>query len=248
MTLPSCAPFSFVGPSLAEGALPALFYFALSAEESLHTDPFNQPVKALATLPLRIFSLDLPWHGKDLPATEALKGWAEELEKKNTFFDTFLYQVVQGIEDLRSNRILIPEKTALCGLSRGAFVATHVAAHIPWIPFLLGFAPLTKLSQAKEFHHTKHTSTIESLNLIHLLERLAEKTVRFYIGNHDTRVGTAECFHFIHALTEAAYAKKIRSPQIELFLKPSIGHQGHGTSPEVFQEGALWLASKLGLL
>ena len=50
----------FVGPPLEEGPFPTLIYFALSAEDSLQCDPFNQPVQFLEGLPLRIFSITLP--------------------------------------------------------------------------------------------------------------------------------------------------------------------------------------------
>ena len=70
-------PLYYVGPDLEEGPLPCVIYLALSAKESLMTDPFNQPVSHLKNYALRIFSIDLPYHGENLPSTEALKLWAQ---------------------------------------------------------------------------------------------------------------------------------------------------------------------------
>lgn len=128
------------------------------------------------------------------------------------------------------------------GLSRGGFIATHAAAAIAEIGYVIGFSPLTRLSEGKEFE--KNPITL-SLDLENLIPSLIGKPLKFYIGNHDTRVGTRFCFEFIQALTEASYQKNIRSPLVELTLFPSIGYQGHGTPPLIFHEGAHLLAKKL---
>lgn len=80
-----------------------------------------------------------------------------------------------------------------------------------------------------------------------LIPHLIGKKLRFYIGNHDTRVGTANCFQFIEALAEASFQNRISSSDVELIIGPSIGHQGHGTSKEIFTKGADWMAEKLGV-
>lgn len=237
---------SYLGKDLSEGYAPAVFYFALSAHESLLTDPFNQMVTHLQKYPIRIFSLDLPAHGKDLLASEALKVWAERIALGDDLLASFFAQTQSSIEELRSMNVISDTHTALCGLSRGSFVATEMAARLPWIKLILGFAPLTQLRYAKEFHHLLHSDIVNRYSLTHLIDHLFDKKLRFYISNKDTRVGTKECFDFIHRLAEKAHDNRIRSAPIELLIKPPIGHQGHGTSSEIFFEGSLWLLKELG--
>jgi esterase FrsA len=236
---------SYLGPDLSEGPLPALFYFALSAEESLQVDPFNQPAAVLSHLRLRIFSIDLPAHGPEFSAVQAIGVWAAEFTLGRDPITPFLHKVQHQIEALAVKGAFT--EIAVMGLSRGAFIACHVAARLPEIRTILGFAPLTQLTFAKEFKEIKENPKAEALNASHLVDALANKTIRFYIGNLDKRVSTHRCFHFIETLCETAYHRKVRSPPIELILKPSIGHQGHGTSKEVFHEGAYWIADKLGV-
>jgi predicted esterase len=236
---------SFVGPSFEKGPLPALFYFALSADESLQLDPFNQLVQFSNIETCRIFSLTLPGHGPGLDPTQALIFWAEEIEKGHRLIEKLIEQIAQSVDYLQDKGMIASNKLAVSGLSRGAFIATHAAAHIPSFRTLLGFAPLTKLSFAKEFRASQNPARIASLDLIHLVDRLTDRKVRFYIGNHDTRVGTANCFQWIEALSNAAFDKNIRSPQVELIIGPSIGHLGHGTGPHVFQDGAHWAMEQL---
>ena len=106
---------------------------------------------------------------------------------------------------------------------------------------ILGFAPLTRLTHNKEFVGEE----AESLALVHLHSKLFDRKIRFFIGNHDTRVGTHNAFEFIEALAQEAHRSRIRSSPIELIVGPSIGYQGHGTSPEIFKAGAEWIKQEL---
>ncbi len=239
---------SFVGPDLSAGPLPALFYFALSAEESLLTDPYNQPVAYLASLPVRIFSVDLPGHGSDLPATQALNLWAEQLAQGNNIVHDLALNLTHAIEELIGRGVAQHDKIAVAGLSRGGFIAAHFAALCPAVQWILGFAPVTQLTYAKEFQDLKEDPLIVRLNLEYLVDALADRTLRFYIGNLDTRVGTRPCFEFIEKLAQAAEDKRIRSPSIELLISPSIGYLGHGTSKEVFHDGTQWLAEQMEII
>jgi esterase FrsA len=239
---------SFVGPELTVGPLPCLFYFALSAKDSLTLAPFNQPVAYLSHFPLRVFSLTLPGHGGTTPPNEALLHWAQEIAQGNDIITPFIDQVCLAVEKLTQEGLLLPEKMAVAGLSRGGFMAVHAAARIEAFKTILGFAPLTKISRSKDFVSVKNHPLVQALDLDHLVEKISDRTFRFYIGNRDKRVGTERCFNFAQALTESAFHKKIRSPQVELIITPAIGYQGHGTPQESFHAGAQWILSQLGVV
>jgi esterase FrsA len=112
------------------------------------------------------------------------------------------------------------------------------------IRHLLGFAPLTDLTSIAEFK----TLDVAHWNLKELCIALSTKTIRCYIGNRDTRVGTDKCFDWLYQTSERAFQKGIRSPPIELRIVPSIGREGHGTAPQHFREGASWLLKQMGAL
>lgn len=235
------------GPDFSFGPLPALFYFALSAQDSLGLDPFNQPAAYLSSLPLRIFSMTLPGHDH-LPPAQALNFWANEIAQGRNFIHEFVEKAKLAVVTLLDRNILIPDRIAAAGLSRGAFIATHAAASIDLFRWVLGFAPLTDLSFAKEFHDLHQDPLVKSLKLEHCIPSLIDRTLRYYIGNHDTRVSTRRCFDFVEKFAQISFDSMIRSPQIELMVGPSIGRDGHGTSKEVFHEGAQWIAEKLGAI
>lgn len=213
------------GPALDHGPLPSLFYFALSGPDSLCLDPFNQPVQFLQGEMVRIFSMTLPGHENDLPAKDAMKIWAEDINRVAVFLD----QAQQAVDFAIAEQFADPNKLSTAGLSRGGFIAAHLAARDPRFRHLICFAPLTKLGKLKEF-----PDTASSLDLIHLADALGDRHVKLFIGNEDTRVGTRECFEFA---MELVAKKKTRSAQVELFIYPSVGQMGHGTPPEIFKQG-----------
>jgi esterase FrsA len=248
LQLNSSTQIDYLGPSLAAGPLPAIFYFALSSQESLCQDPFNQPAAYLARLPLRIFSISLPGHGPQLPAIQAMTLWAQEIASGNNCVKMFIDKVSDAIEELTNQGFLLADRLGVMGLSRGAFIATHLAARVPLFRHIVGFAPLTRLSAIKEFQQIPDLRLTNQLDLENLIPQVHDRQIRFYIGNVDTRVGTRNCFDFIEKAAQAALEHKIRSPQIELIITPSIGQHGHGTSKSAFHAGAQWLAEQLGAI
>jgi esterase FrsA len=109
---------------------------------------------------------------------------------------------------------------------------------------VLGFAPLTQPQPLEELKLFQGIS-FDHISLTSVADHLIHARLRFYIGNHDTRVGTDACYHFIHYLTEVAFNSGIRSPTVELILYPSIGYKGHGTPPVIFYEGADWIKGQI---
>jgi hypothetical protein len=220
----------WLGPSFDKGPKPAVFYFALSANDSLYLDPFNQPAIALENSDLRICSITLPGHDI-LPKETAMSFWEKEWKAGRHPLELFIQRVCEFIEEHIHKNIIT--KCGVMGLSRGGYIAAHVAARMPSIQTILGFAPLTELDYLKEWH-------LSCLN-----EKLYSKTIRCYIGNQDTRVGTEKTFSWLFNLARVAQEKGIRSPPIEMVMTPSIGREGHGTGPEIFRAGALWLSGRL---
>ena len=237
----------FVGPSLDNGPLPAFFYFSLSGKESLTLNPFNQPVTVLAHLPMRIFSLDIPGHGSGQNPREALNLWADELQKGHDFISAFSSQVEKALNFLSHRHCLIEDKLGVGGLSRGAFLALHLGARLSVFNPILGFAPLTRLDQNELVVKKGVEARATQYNVEHLIPLLLSKSVHLSIGNRDTMVGTTNTIHFAQSLTEAKFNAGHRLLDVELILKPSIGNKGHGTPPDVFAEGAHWMAKQLGV-
>jgi len=241
--VPQGLPFGYVGPSLDQGPMPAIIYFALSIDESLLSDPYNQPVVCLREYPIRILSFSLPHHGKDLDPTKAISKWAEEYQSDHDILGSFFNQVQMTIETLYNQNLFT--NIGFMGLSRGGFISCHLAAKLPFITHILGFAPLIKLSATEEFQRLPSKEMVSEYDLEHIAPVLCNRKIRFYASNYDRRVKTEYVFSFIHSVSKYAHEKKIRSAPIELYIRPPTGYLGHGTPKETFEEGAKWLANEL---
>lgn len=245
--LPGSFPIYHLGPPLSEGPRSSLFYFSLSGQESLALDPYNQPAVFLAKKGIRVFSLTLPGHEGAFPHSHAFKTWEEHLLSGRNLIDQFTDQCLQALDFLVQKGTIDPNHLGAAGLSRGAFIATHLAAKDKRIQTILGFAPLTSLETIKDLKDFANRDFLETFSLEKLIPQLVNKALRFYIGNHDTLVNTSFCFSFIQALTDYSYNQKRHFPPVELVIYPSIGHKGHGTPSEIFRDGSSWIASKLSV-
>lgn len=233
------------GPPLANGPLPSVFYFSLSGEESLGLPPYNQPAVLLSEHGIRVFSLTLPSHEGQFPHTHAIKEWADSFLSEKNMIGEFVETCLKALDFLIKKGYIDIQHIATAGLSRGAFIATHLAAHDERIKTILGFAPLTRLETMKDFKDILDLPIIPTLSLESLIPKLIHKRLLFHIGNGDTLVSTPYCFSFIHALAESIYQKKHQFAPVELIVYPSIGHKGHGTPPEIFHAGTSWLIKQL---
>lgn len=235
----------YAGAALEQGPLPAFFYFALSGEESMHLHPYNSPVVHLADAPLRVFSLTLPAHGEGFNKFHAMQVWADWMATGTSWLEDFFQNALFSIHWVMEAGFTTPDAIALGGLSRGGFIATHLAARLKHVRALLGFAPLTCLSVLKEFTPDLKEKA-EAFDLETLIAHLSHvQHTRFYIGNYDTRVSTDACYSLIKHLAAYQHENHLRHCHVELMITHSIGHKGHGTAPAIFEEGAAWLKKQL---
>lgn len=223
--------------------LPALFYLALEGEESLSEHPYNLPTTFFDENSTRVFSLSLPFHEKGQDKYKAISQWAKSFEEDRYELRDFLDNLKETIDYLILNEWIDPLHVAVAGLSRGGFLAAHLAAIHPSIKTLVAFAPVTDLLILEDFSHfhenTRLTSKVEHLSLFTLTEKLTHlRHIRFYISNRDEKVSTDSCFRWIRAMADHVHEKRAKHCQVELMITSPIGFKGHGTSEAIFKEGA----------
>jgi hypothetical protein len=238
--------FSYFGPDLFWGPMPTVFYFTIDAHSSLCVDPFNQPIVPMMNHSMRVFSVDLPEHGNNLDPQTALSRWADHYANGHFILDEFILKLSRFLEHLHSESI-IDHRVGVMGLSRGAFIAAHLAHSCKRVKHLVGFAPLTDLRKAKEFVELDQSIKLP-LSILNLENTFPECSLKFFIGNQDTRVSTHRALETILALCDQSLAAGIKSPAIEATIYPSVGHMGHGTPPHIFEAGSLHMIKKLGFL
>lgn len=254
--VPNHPAWRYAGPPLTVGPTPAVIYFALTASQSLELDPFNQFVTSLLPTPetasLRVFSVTLPFHA-DMAANEAaFEQWADTYRAGGDLITSFIRKVSTTVDSFIQSGYLQKDAIYAAGLSRGGLMAAHLTAQHHAIKACLAFAPVTVLADLPEFSEAaipadRARQKVHRASLLndHIVERLAEKPVRFYMGNFDRRVGTRNAFELTHLLAERAASRGVRSPPHEFVMYCSVGKQGHGTPSDVFKAGADYILSLL---
>lgn len=236
-------PLYYVGPSIDKGPKPSVFYFCTSARQSLTKSPFCEFIKHLDPN-IRVFSLSLPFHNEDSNNRHILRDfWSEEFQKRPSFLEDFFDNFTQVFNYLDHQNLFIENKIAVGGVSRGGFIACHLAARFEKIKFLLGFAPMTDLEGCPYFENLPESAYL--YNASSIIKSLFNVNVLFLIGNRDIAVSSKNAASFILKLADYQFSNGVRSPDVQIKIRPSIGHRGHGTSSETFQEGAIWLQSHL---
>lgn len=231
--VPGHADWLFAGPDLSEGPRPAVVYLALTAKQSLQTDPFNQYV--VDTLELcphaRVFAPTLPMHSENLIKNERVfHQWRQVYAQAGDVVSPFLRRTIATLAHLVASGLVSDGQLHIAGLSRGGLLAGLLATDASFtldVASLTMFAPVTALSNLSEFSQLQefspraaHKIQIASLHRPDVVQSLVSIPVNVYVGNVDTRVNTHSVVNFALQLATLAATSGIRAPPHSLVMYP----------------------------
>lgn len=234
----------YLGPGPEAGPQATVLACALSASMTLDGGPIALPAELLAARGVRVLALDLPHHSEGADPQKALERWAQDLQGGHHPLRHWGDQLEVALEELVEMGALT--SLSFYGISRGALAAAWAATHLNLpekvtISKLCAWAPLARLSRGKDFQQIAHLPAVQELDCSRWVERMTTLALKVWIGNLDQRVGVLPSFEWVESLAQAQQRSGQRVCRSELVIRPSIGHMGHGTSPEAFQEGVQWL-------
>lgn len=223
---------------------PTLFVFSATIDESLGDPYYRQCGNALAEQGFLCVSLDLPGHGSDQRDGEpaGLAAWRVRSDHGEDFVTPFTEQVREVLDYLIEAGYTDPERVALCGTSRGGFMALQAAAAEPRIRAAAAFAPVTSLGVLREFQDASNTDFLDELSLHSRAGALTGRSLWLVIGDRDERVGTDEAIAFARRVTAQSLAEG-KPADVTLIVPPEAkGHTTPAGSPEA---AAAWIMDKL---
>ena len=185
-------------------------------------------------------SIDLPSHGSQVREGEpsGLSGWSHQAARKVDFVKANNERLASVVDHLIESGLSDAKNIAVCGTSRGGFLAIHFAAFDPRIQCAAGFAPVTDLAALSEFRSTKDQPFVSQLGLVRQADKLAGRPVWIVIGDQDERVSTSDAIDFAASLTKAARDKQLDS-RVELHVMPEP--RGHTTPTGSAARAAEWI-------
>lgn len=207
---------------------PTLFVFAGGVDDMAVNRLYSESGRQLAKRGWLYVTVDIPCHGRDHRDGEpgGLSGWAHRIKKKEDLMGPFVEQCRDVLNYLIAEKYTDAKQVGACGTSRGGFCAFHFAAKEPRVRAVTGISPVTHLLRLREFSGIKEEQ-VESINVVHLVEKLADRAIWISIGNRDLRVGTGDSVAVTRKLV--AEAHRLRPEQsvipIELIVGPTNGHR-----------------------
>ncbi|MBI2478028.1 MAG: prolyl oligopeptidase family serine peptidase [Planctomycetia bacterium] len=183
-------------------------------------------------------SIDLPCHGTQHREGESgLSGWRERVENGDDFVKQFNQRLSGVLDYLIDNGFSDPKRIAVCGTSRGGFLAIHFAASDTRVGYIAGFAPVTDLAMLSEFKGIEDNPLTKQLSAAHQAGKLTGRHVWIGIGDQDQRVSTDAAIQLARQLT-------IAKCQVELHVFPEP--RGHTTPKGAPEMVARWILSVSG--
>lgn len=230
----------------SETPAPALINLGNTIEGILGSAYFRQSGNALAELGYLSVSIDIPGHGKRHRKGEPddLSVWRYRLEQGENFVEENNRRLSEVVDHLIETGLADPDRIAICGTSRGGFLALHFAAHDRRVKAVAAYAPVTDLMALREFKGAENVPLVAKLSVVRLAERLASQAVWIIIGDRDERVGTDESIAVARSITAEAL-KRGEPGEVELHVLPEP--KGHTTPRGAADMAADWIDRQIGI-
>lgn len=225
---------------------PTLIVLATTIEKTLGDAYYRQCGNALSRHGYLLVSIDLPCHGKEHRSGEpqGLDGWRHRCERGDDFVAETNKRLAEILDYLIAAGHTDAARVAVCGTSRGGYLALQFAAYDPRVKCVAAYAPVTDLTVLREFHGAEENALVRSLALNQQAEKLAGRAVWIIIGDRDKRVGTDHAIALARRVTGAALARGVDSHvDLHVMAEP----RGHTTPADAPEQSAAWLRRKLAL-
>lgn len=220
---------------------PLLFILASTIDETLGSEYFRQCGNRLAReYGWLCVSLDLPYHGKFQKegSGDGLNGWADAVRQGDNFVSDNNARMREILEFLIREGCADPERIAVCGSSRGGYLALQFAAGEERVKAVTAFAPVTDLSALREFSGVPD-NLLATYRLDNHISELAKKKIWIVIGDRDERVGTDLAIELARNLSKASRQEQNGKGQVELNVM--FEPKGHTTPKGSVDRAVKWI-------
>jgi dienelactone hydrolase len=215
---------------------PTLFVLAASLETMRDDGHFNALGRTLARYGFMSIMLDPPAHGEDWRKGEgngmegALVAWRQRLDRGEDLVGPFNRRAEEVLNYLIQQRLADPARVGAFGISRGGFLAFHLAAADARIQYAAALSPLIDPMALSEFVGDSQLERAEAVSAIRLAPKLAGRPIWIGISNDDMRVDVGQIIAFTRAVVRASAQGQKPYPVIpvELVMGPASAAGGKG--------------------
>lgn len=235
MSTPAGEEFVLLGPVPAEPSA-TLIILSGVGQDTLLKPAYLQAGRFLGRQGYLCVSIDLPGHGSVESGGKGLGGWAKRATAGEDFVAEFNARLSKVLDHLIAQGWTDPQRIAVCGTSRGGFLAIRFAAHDRRVRCAVGYSPVTDLRKLSEFRGAASVPGVDAMSLQAHVAELVGRPIFIVIGDRDERVGTDAAVQFARALSAAAVEANVPSGvELHVVSEP----RGNHTTPT---DGDRWSA------
>ncbi len=229
-------------PAQFGGPAPTMVLLGASAHTNLTHPDFSRQGLLMHAKGWNVVALDAPCHGDDLRPGEAqeILGWAARFQKDEDAVADFVRRTNDVIDQLVKDGAAKPGSVAMMGISRGGFLAFHVAAGNARIGAVCALAPVMDWGVVREFAQMRDNKLVRSTALINWADKIT-CPVWTIIGSDDDRVDTAKTVEVMQRLLAN---NKTRNAGLAIDLHVT-STPGHSSQAWWHDEGAHWLLNRV---
>jgi pimeloyl-ACP methyl ester carboxylesterase len=229
-------------PAQAGGPAPLLVSLGTAAHANLTHLDFSRQGLLLREKGWNVVSVDPPCHGEDLRSGERAEilGWVDRFAKGEDTVAAFVARTNDVIDELVRDGVARPGAIAVMGISRGGFLAFHVAAGNARIGAVCTLAPVADWSVLREFAGMTENALVKGTAVMNIADTIT-CPVWTIIGSSDDRVDTGKTVEVMQRLL-ANNTKRETKLAIDLHLTSTPGHLSLAWWHD---EGARWLTERV---
>lgn len=223
---------------------PTLIILATTIQNTLGSEYYRHCGNQLLGHGYICVSIDLPCHGNQRidSEPEGLLGWNYRVARGLDFVAEFNHRLSASLDYLVKKGITDPGKIAICGTSRGGFLALHGAIHDKRIKCVAAFSPVTDLFALREFKSNIKQELINEINLLNHAKELARRRSWIVIGDQDKRVGTDHAIKLAREISKLSNNLKTTG-KVQLHVLPEP--RGHTVPDGADKMAAEWIVNEL---
>lgn len=220
-----------------------LLSFANDRMTSLGTSPYSLAAEAFLGKGHCVLSFDLPNHGSQINHHgEGITGFRNAFVAGTDPFQLFVKQGQSVVDWCITQGKATAGRIAVCGTSRGGYMALRLLAADTRISAGAGFSPVTDWRDLSEFERERDREDLAARRLSCYADTLASRAVFMAIGNHDERVNTARCCQLYLDILKSKQAAEYDPATLDFYCTED---PGHSCSPAWYQKGAEFLMNSM---
>ncbi|HHW31586.1 MAG TPA: prolyl oligopeptidase family serine peptidase [Clostridiaceae bacterium] len=219
-------PCELLEPETITGKPFLLINLTGTAHGAIYEDPFIQPAIPFVEAGHRVISFDIPCHGERIDERygSEIAGLRKMYVASENVFEQMAEECSCVVDYIIKQGLAESGQIAICGCSRGGYMALRAFASDKRIAAASAISPVTDWRCLLEFERERNSVALARERLLNYVDGMAGRPIYMAIGNNDTRVSTESCKELYEAIRKCNRKSGLDDSVAELTITNDPGH------------------------